>query len=158
PPPPPAAATPAFREALFRRTSRVLRLRRWLTSAGLIAVLGVVYLAGLLTPHPAAPPAPSLPPAPAPADVTPAPPSEETAESAVALEYRALESERCRAGLYVRAADRYLLEDDLASAAPCSRLALDEGADATPRPDDTWLLLAIKNARKKEKTNATAHP
>ena len=54
--------------------------------------------------------------------------------------------------------NRYLLEDDLASAARCYRLALDEGAEASARPEDTWLLLAIKNARTKEKTNATAHP
>lgn len=148
----PAPADADFRAALQRRTSRIIRLRWWMMRLAVVAVLVVVYLAGLLTPRPSISlrePEPA-PPA-APAEPPPVLPSPEPDAPAVALEYRALESERGRAELYRRAADRYLTEDDLASAARCYRLALVEGADGAVRADDSWLFLAIKNARLKEK-------
>lgn len=151
----PPSPDPAFRAALRRRTSRIIRIRWWLRRLTVLAAVGLVYLAGVLTPRPTAvtPPEP-VPPAPVPVAPAPIPPSLPEAQSAVEMEYRALESDRDRAELYRRAADQYLFEDDLASAARCYRLALNAGADATVRADDSWLLIAIKNARLKESNNA----
>jgi hypothetical protein len=155
----PPAPDSAFRAALRVRTSRMIRLRWWLKRLAVLAVAGVVYVAGVLTPRPTpvVPPAPERPAA-VEIESAPPPPTLPDAESTVEMEYRALESNRGRAELYLRAADRYLSEDDLASAARCYRLALNEGADPAVRSEDTWLMIAIKNARSKEKKNATLHP
>jgi hypothetical protein len=56
--------------------------------------------------------------------------------------------------LYVQAGDRYLGEDgDVQSAVRCygQALNLDDPAVLAIDPKDNWLLMAIKDARKKEK-------
>src|SRR5262245_33994083 len=46
----------AFRQALLRRTSRVVRRSRWARRAGLAAALAACYVAGVLTTHWVMPP------------------------------------------------------------------------------------------------------
>jgi hypothetical protein len=75
----------------------------------------------------------------------------------VALEWQALDSPRRRAELYREAGDRYLsAESDPESALRCYTAALDAGAgaDRAVAPADSWLLMALKDAREKEKRHA----
>jgi hypothetical protein len=78
-------------------------------------------------------------------------------ESAVAMEWTAVESSQPRPDLYRRAGDRYLdSEADPESALRCYGQALDAGgaADRAVSSEDSWLLMAIKNARQKENSHA----
>lgn len=62
-----------------------------------------------------------------------------------------------RAALYRRAGDRYLLDEaDPQDALRCYTQALDDGseADLTVSAEDSWLLMALKIDRNKEKKNA----
>lgn len=177
PPAPPPAGAP-LQQALLLRTTRRLRLRRRLKRAGLMASLAACYLAGVLTVRlgtaPAAKPKGSEVarkpfrdgnekriPAPRPGGgeaepkKNPEPPAEE-AESALALEWRALDTPARRAELYRRAGDRYLAENDLASALRCYRGALAAGSakDRAVAPGDNWLLLIAKQQRTKENRHA----
>jgi hypothetical protein len=71
----------------------------------------------------------------------------------VALEWQALEAPAGRPALYRRAADCYLNDEaDPQSALRCYAAALDEAGpdDLDLSAEDSWLLMAIKNARKKE--------
>jgi hypothetical protein len=155
-PPGPPHGDERLRETLRLQTTRAVRWRRWRNRVGLVAAVAAIYLAGLLTPRPfGSPPIPERPVErpvePGPAGPTPP----ESIASALDLEYRALESEQGRAELYRIAGDRYLLEKDMASAVRCYRLALDESSgDLAVQAEDTWLLIALKDARKKEKANA----
>jgi hypothetical protein len=74
------------------------------------------------------------------------------------LEWRAFDSRDNRATLFFEVAQRYLEEErDYDSALRCYRQAL----DAAPRealairPDDNWLVMALKEARLKENSDAT---
>jgi hypothetical protein len=72
-------------------------------------------------------------------------------------EWQAFDSRERRTEQYLRAGAEYLKEEsDPQSALRCYRQALDAGSDAdlVVRPDDDWLLMAIKDARKKEKSDA----
>jgi hypothetical protein len=80
------------------------------------------------------------------------PPVTATHVSATELEWQAFDSQGDeRSRRYVEAGDLYLeLEADYAAALRCYSQAL---ADASPRnlefaPNDSWLLLTLKNARK----------
>src|SRR5262245_8066744 len=73
-----------------------------------------------------------------------------SAPTAAALEWRALEGPGPAAPAYRQAGDRYLDEGDPAGAARCYGNALSEGATAEFAEGDSYLLLAIKLARKKE--------
>jgi hypothetical protein len=148
----------AFRQELFRRTAGVLRRRRWMRRAGVALALAACYAAGVLAPPPAVPhmdrsadfargdPEATVPlPAEAPAVAKD--------RSALALEWQALDSTDGRAELFRKAGDRYLEEwGDVPSALRCYRSALDAGD--TIGPDDSWLLMALKQAKQKEKRDA----
>jgi hypothetical protein len=72
-------------------------------------------------------------------------------------EWQAFDSGEDRAEQYLRAGADYLMEEsDPQSALRCYGQALDAGGQTSlaVRPDDDWLLMAIKDARKKEKLDA----
>lgn len=166
--PPPAADTDDLRDALRRRTQRVLRRRRYARRLGLVVALAACYLAGLATmriwmppaqSHPQAqapgPPAPRLPePAPRQAPIV-QPPEREVELSAAQLERQgelAARDRRCE--WYRRAGDLYLeAHGDAQSALRCYRLALESASEKelVPAPEDNWLLISLKSDRQKEK-------
>jgi hypothetical protein len=142
-----------------------------LRRGGLVAALATCYLAGLLTsqlgtptaedrrvevPQVSAPvpPVASLPSQPG---IVAESPDPLAGLSAVDLEWRALEGQGKRSELYRLAGDRYLKDaNDVESALRCYRLALDSGSqqDLPISPEDSWLLMAAKEARQKEKRHA----
>jgi hypothetical protein len=176
--PTPAAETPGFRDALFRRTRRRLAAGRWVRRAGKVAGVAAVFAAGVgaggwnapreretvFVPVPVreveyvAVPVPVVVPVP---DRSPAPaPEPAAARTARALELDAEQADDgpSAAALYRRAGDAYLTaEQDYANAARCYRLYLDRAGDPalSLEPGDTWLLKLLKNAAFKEKVHAT---
>jgi hypothetical protein len=70
----------------------------------------------------------------------------------VALEWKALEQPEEAEKFYRQAADRYLAEGDASNATRCYGFALDESGPKGLEisTNDSWLLMAIKQARKKE--------
>jgi hypothetical protein len=150
-PPPPADR---LREALWRRLRRRLRRGRWWKRAAVAAALAACYAAGFGTARLATEPTP------APSTVVvaddrmmpPAPPA-----SPLAQEWQALDSPEQRPEAYREAGDRYVAEEgDYQSAVRCYREALDAGSerDLAIQPDDSWLLMVLKDARQKEKRDA----
>jgi hypothetical protein len=158
PPPLPAGAAD-LRQDLLGRTSRVLRRRRRLRTLAWAAALAACYGAGLWTVRRLAAPAPR-PGAPEVArqpDAPPPPPAPAAPPSALAVEWRACDEGDRQATLYREAGDRYLDEEnDPRSALRCYGNALDAGTeqDLAIAPSDSWLLMAIKDARQKEKRHA----
>jgi hypothetical protein len=160
-PPPPADR---LREALWRRLRRRLRRGRWWKRAAVAAALAACYAAGFGTAR--------LAPEPAPAPSTvvvvddgsrphddgmtpPAPP-----DSPLGQEWQALDSPEQRPEAYREAGDRYVAEEaDYQSAVRCYREALDAGSerDLAIQPDDSWLLMVLKDARQKEKRDANSN-
>jgi hypothetical protein len=168
----------AWRQALFLRTTGVLRRRRWARRAGFAAALVGCYLAGLATMQLGLP---SAPPAERPAELSRAsgtegrenPPREPlpVAPSGAAQDSRQLASvpagvlerwapavsEEQPAQLYRRIGDRYLKEEaDVQAALRCYTQALENSsaADLASAPEDDFLLMALKDARKKEQRHA----
>ena len=86
---------------------------------------------------------------PAPVEARPQP-KEPTAAD---LEWQALEVPESATTLYRQAGDRYLADAEPADAVRCYGNALAEGTsrDLEVAPDDSWLLMVIKQARKKER-------
>lgn len=164
--PPEAAPGAERRQAVFVQTTRLLRWRRWRRRAALAGALAACYLAGILTMHlgtPSSPePRPEVAAQPAAPVELPAVASLKTqpqpaTESVLDLEWRAFEAREKRAELYRQAGDRYLEhEGDLPSALRCYGQALDASAEAdlTISASDNWLLMALKEARQKEKGHA----
>jgi hypothetical protein len=149
-----------LREAVFRRTAEVLRRRRRLRALARGGALAACYLAGLLATHglehrpPAAPTESLTRPPQAGAPVVPP-----AAVSALAAEWQAFDSPDRGAELYRRAGDRYLTEEaDPLAAVRCYGNALNSGTaqDLAFDANDSWLLMAIKDARQKEKRDANA--
>jgi negative regulator of sigma E activity len=141
-----------LRQRLLHHTTGVVRFRRrvrqvaW--AAGLAACVAVVVF-GLRwrTPAPVTPqPLTAQLPSPSAQD-----------GSALALEWRAFDSPNRQTELYRQAGDRYLAEgEDLQAALRCYANALDTATDDDQKvsPSDSWLLMAIKDAREKEKRDA----
>jgi hypothetical protein len=76
---------------------------------------------------------------------------------ALVREWQAAENPDKRAILFRQAGDRYVAEgSDWESALRCYSGALNAGteADLAISPDDNWLLMALKDARQKEKRHA----
>jgi hypothetical protein len=148
-----------LRQAVFVRTARVLRRRCVVRRLAHAVALAACFLGGMLTAEWRRP----LPPPPEKEIVTvvppttPAPPAAEPAE----LERLAKRNPERRGDLYRQAGDLYATEQgDLSSALRCYRESLDAGneKDLTISTDDHWLLMAIKDARQKEKNDArTSH-
>jgi hypothetical protein len=153
---PPGPETPGLRARLADAAASALRrrrrLRRVARAAAFAACCAACFLVGRLTPP--APPPPDAQPA---ATGPEAPAARPTAGPAIALEWAAFDAEAGRAELYRRAAARYLdAEADPLSALRCYGRALDEGRpeDLAISDTDDWLLVAIKDARQREKRHA----
>jgi hypothetical protein len=157
PPAPPSDLAP-LREQILRRTTRRLRWRRRLRRLALVAALAACWAGGMLTmrwlsPTPAAPPPVVQTSAPS---VETLPPSSPI-PTARALEWKAIDSDKERAALSIAAGDAYLKQEyDPLSAVRCYGRSLDAAPEQvqTSSTDDEWLLMAIKDARKKEKRDA----
>jgi hypothetical protein len=141
-----------LRRKVLHQTTRLLRFRRRLRrvawAAGFAACLAAVVFG--IRWRPSAP----LSPQPEVAGL-PSPPAQD--ESALGLEWHAFDSPDRQKELYRRAGDRYLAEgEDLQAAVRCYANALDAGneEDLKLSPSDSWLLMAIKDAREKEKRDA----
>jgi hypothetical protein len=162
----PVGAGEELRQSLLRRTRRVVRRRRRVRQAALVAAFIACYAGGLASarwissraPEPAqviALPPPSPTP-PAPKEVEPV--AVARAASPVELEWQALDHPEKRWELYRRAGDLYLNESgDLQAALRCYRGALEaapaEGLRVSAQ--DSWLLMALKEAKQKEKDHAS---
>jgi hypothetical protein len=145
--PSPEAVAPAeLRERLRRQTTRVLRARRWGRRLGLVAALAACYALGVLTVRVWPARAPAVADAPRPPEQEP-----RVARATPRDPIRPVRSPG-RAALLRQAGDRYLEKNDLAAAVRCYRLALDAGSDdeLTIQANDNWLLMALKDARRKE--------
>jgi hypothetical protein len=133
----------------------LLRRRRRLRQLGWAAALAACYGAGLLTVRWLTAPAPH----PGPPEVVrqPDPPAPAPPPTALAVEWRAFDGGDRQAALYQEAGDRYLAEEnDPRAALRCYGNGLDTGTpeDLAIAPSDSWLLMAIKDARQKEKRHA----
>lgn len=127
-----------LRRDLFGRTARALRWRKH--RRRLVVAAGVAALLALTVIPP--PEEPIAPPARV-ADAAPPP-------TPVALEWRALDQPAEAAALYREAGDRYLESGCASDAVRCYANAIDESRSLDVNTDDSWLLIAIKHARKKE--------
>jgi hypothetical protein len=89
-----------------------------------------------------------------------APTQPDTPPTLVELEWRAFDSRDKRAALFFEVAQRYFDANDLDSAVRCYRQAFDASPkeDLAIRPDDNWLVMALKEARQKENDNAILIP
>jgi hypothetical protein len=146
--PPGTGATPLRHRLLERTILEVRRQRRWRRIQG-VAVLAGSFAAGFLTL------AALLPPPADPAARTPRPVAERRvvpAANPVDLEWQALDRPTDAPALYHQAADAYLARGEHADALRCYGNALDESPprDLEVSSSDSWLLIAIKHARKKE--------
>jgi hypothetical protein len=151
--PPTAAVDDVFRQEVLARTTKVLRGRRRLSQLARLAGLAACFVAGLVTSHGLRPTEPS---APSPVVARSAPPAVD-ATSALALEWEAIDHPDRAGALYRAAGDNYLAEDaDPQAAVRCYGNALSAGSpqDLTIDPSDSWLLMAIKDARQKETRDA----
>ena len=149
--PPPVKADQGLRHDLLTRTARVVRRRRLVRRAGLVAALTACYFAGLLTSNLMV----SRTGDPAPVARREEPP--ETLPGPAVEDPAALASAAERAAFFRRAGDHSLDEGhDAATAFHLYTLALDAAPEEDTRfsPDDSWLLMALKNAREKEKRDA----
>ena len=80
-----------------------------------------------------------------------------TPVSASTLEWQALENEKPSPKTYREAGDRYLAEGmDVASALRCYRRSLEQSPveERESSTRDPWLLMALKDARRKEQIDA----
>jgi hypothetical protein len=152
----PPRASEHFKAELWERTCRVLRWRRRRRRMVWAAVLAGCYFAGVTTPRVR----PLWTKRPDTAhQVKPAPEQTKESDRALALEWQAFDSKERRPDLYREAGDKYLKnESDPESALRCYGAALDSGDDTirAVSPDDSWLLMAIKDARQREKRHATS--
>jgi hypothetical protein len=169
--PPSPPDNKALRQAVYTRTRRVLHRRRRLWqlayAAGLLVsfALGAAVVRmtisgerGRVSAPSAQAPNPQTQPLGAQAlGALTRPRSPSPDESPLAREWIAFDSEDHRAERYREAGNRYMTEEnDLQSALRCFSNALDNGTeqDLVISADDNWLLMAIKDARQKEKKHA----
>jgi hypothetical protein len=141
------------RRDMLARTTRVLRRRRRVSQLTRLACLAACYVAGMLTVYDFRPE--TSPPAPRP--IAPSTSPSRAGTSALALEWRAIDHPEQAGTAYRAAGDRYLAENaDPGAAARCYGSALSAGPaeDLTIDPNDSWLMMAIKDARQKEARDA----
>jgi hypothetical protein len=162
---PPPAAPDGRREELFaltaarlRRAARVRRVVRGLTVAA-------VFAAGIAVGWFARPTPPEVPPAPPELIPVPVPvvlPADEPASAGpvagltpaeIELRAEAAADRAESARLYRQAGDAFLARSDIRSAVRCYRNHLDEAGAAglALRPDDSWLLTSLKNAKETDR-------
>ena len=157
-----------LRRSIENKTLSVLRHRRWLRRGGWLAGLAACYVAGILTMWMKPGSEVSQPVAVAPQNTdtqtsaAPALPEQESPsnaqapESALALEWHALDSLKKRPDLFRLAGDKYLQDNDLESATRCYRGALEGASDQDLKisVNDNWLLMSLKQAKQEEKRYA----
>jgi hypothetical protein len=158
-----------LRRLIQQKTLGVLRRRRWLRRGGWLAGLAACYAAGILTiqlwPRPdvgtqvaIAPEENTVgqpgiaPPASEPRNPT----TDQPPETALALEWKALDSIEKRPDLFRLAGDKYLEDNNIESATRCYRGALDNASDQDLKisVNDNWLLMSLKQAKQEEKRYA----
>jgi hypothetical protein len=162
PPKPPSDLAP-LRQRVWRRLRRRLRWRRHLRRAAFATALAACWAGGMLTMRWWSPPAQPAVAVVGGQETPTEPPTESVPEPrrdppALAAEWKAFDSGDRQAELYREAAELYQQECDPLSATRCYGRCLDaapEQARAVSAGDD-WLLMAIKDARKKEKLDAKA--
>jgi negative regulator of sigma E activity len=168
--PPAQPDSDTLRKSVYTQTMRVLRRGRLLRQFAFAASLLLSFAAGVgvmrITARTdsgdqvesearrAGGVSPLIPPGHPGAD---APRSPTPDDSALDAEWIAFDSTDRRSELYRKAGDRYINDEkDLQSALRCYSNSLDDGTeqDLAISPDDNWLLMAIKDARQKEKKHA----
>jgi hypothetical protein len=154
-----------LREDLLRRTTGVVRRRRWLRRALWVGAMAACYVAGVLSMRHGDRPKPELaleaasPPSPPATEraASPAPAALSTKPSAaLALEWRAADGDKRRVELYRQAAEQYKQAGDFSSALRCLRNSLDvsDSDELAFSVTDDWLLMALKEARQREHYHA----
>lgn len=146
----------ALRQHLLDKTMRLLRRRRWRNRVALTGVMAACFLAGaaVVVLWPREKPQPETAP-PLVKDQVPA--ISPALAGAIAKEWRAFDDPAKPAELYRQAGDLYVEEaQDFESALRCYTQALDKSPeqDLAISSEDNWLLMALKNARRKEKSHA----
>lgn len=152
----------ALRQAVYTQTRRVLHRRGRLRQLAYAASMLLSFTVGAGTMRMISPQAAPIPELPRPSASKAEPqlpknPPPSSDDSALDAEWIAFDSEDHRSELYRQAGDRYIKdENDLQSALRCYSNALDNGTeqDLAISPNDNWLLMAIKDARQKEKNHA----
>jgi hypothetical protein len=149
-----------LRQAIREQTTRVLRLHRRIKRVVVLAAFAACFVAGMATMYvvgPAQPAGPESVSGPVAQIKAEAPQRVQVAEvptTAAALEKQALTNPDERVARLRKAGGKYLEEDqDYQAALRCYSQALNSGA-LEPSPDDTWLEMALKDARRKENSNA----
>src|SRR5581483_1506645 len=155
--PPRPGDVDVLRQKILQQTTGVLRFRRRMRQTAWVAGLAACIAALVFGLHwrPSVP----KPSQPEMAQQTTSQPSSSSGaeESALTLEWRAFHSPTRQTELYRQAGDRYLAEgEDLQAALRCYANALDTATDNDLKisTSDSWLLMAIKDAREKEKRDA----
>jgi hypothetical protein len=162
-------ANERLRLAVQQKTLGVIRRRRWLRLGSWLAGLAACYLAGVLTmwmwpgseanqtvataPAQSPPTQANLAPsAPEPKNPTMAQPP----ETALALEWKALDSMEKQPDLFRLAGDKYLQDNNIESATRCYRGALQGASDQDLKisVNDNWLFMSLKQAKQEEKRYA----
>ncbi len=141
------------RAEVFDRTVQVIRRKRRHKRLAGIGVLCAAYAAGLLTVLACQPPPPETILAEVRASDPPAVEQVTQVPSPAEVEWRLFDQPEFSQGLYRLAGDLHLADADPAQAVRCYGNSLDAGQtqDLEVEPDDSWLLMAIKQARKKER-------
>jgi hypothetical protein len=146
---PTRGAGEALRQRLFERTLREVRRQRRRRRLQSLAALATAFAAGFFTlaallPVPPAGPQRSLSLQTVESPVEPVEPAD--------LEWQALDRPTEAPALYRQAGDDYLRRGGYADALRCYGNALDEARPGALEVtgNDSWLLIAIKHARKKE--------
>jgi hypothetical protein len=159
-------APPLLREAVFAGTARVLRRRRRRRRLAWAGGMAACFLGGMITTALWRPSEANDSQAQRP-QVKEAPKQTETSEakqaepSLVDLEWLAFDTREHRSALFFQVGHRYLTEqNDYDAALRCYRQALDAAPseDLAIRPDDNWLVMALKEARQKENNDAMVTP
>jgi hypothetical protein len=151
-----------FKIALREQTTRVLRRRRRLRRFGFAGMAAACYAAGLATMWILSPrqittiDAPTRPLVIA-ETIKPSPPQEKPPQPPELYEFEAQTAPPAeRAAQLRKAGDLYLEQaNDYAAALRCYTQAFNSAGPQALEfsPDDNWLVMAIKNARRKEKGN-----
>ena len=157
----PPAEPPTLRDAITRGVVRIQRQRRWLRRGQNVVILAACYAAGMATMWYLFPERPESKPEIVDRRADPPPPrvvDPYRNDSPQQMEKWAFaQTGAKRIELYRRAGDAYLGREDVQSALRCYRRALDSGsvADLAIQADsDSWLLMSLKMARKKERSDA----
>jgi hypothetical protein len=170
--PRPGGPSAAARAAILRQTERGLARRWWLRRGTRTAFVASLVAAGgavgwfARTPVADAPASPAVEVVVVPVVVpiiqppvadTPSAPAPTLSASAVELLAEQADDALAAARLYRQAGDAFLREQDYPNATRCYRLFLARSGQAALAldPNDSWLLVSLKNAAYKEKIDGT---